>query len=114
MAQTRTSDQIVTNALTRIGAASVGQTPSDEDMAVCKARLEEILADFAERGVVYVGDVDEVPLSVALHLEHALAVHLSDFGPLPSDLPPLSSTESRLRQISSVAASREPVRADYF
>jgi hypothetical protein len=115
MAQTRTADEIATNALETLGAVSVGETPAAEDLALAKRKLDDILADFAQRGIVYVGDVDEVPMAVALHLGDALAIRLiPKFGGGQVDLPSMSSIEGTLRQISSVAASREPVRADYF
>ncbi len=111
----RTSTQIATDALTRIGACSPADPPSPEDLATALDRLSLVQSDLARRGVVYVPNIDNVPNAIAHHLANQLGLFLmSDFGATQVNLPPQDSTETALRRITAQMPYYTTLRADFY
>src|SRR5690242_15216033 len=80
---TRNSSWIATQALSRIGASSVDNPPSAEDLALALDRLDVVASNLQARGIVYIADLDSVPAGVAHELANALGLALMpDFGDL--------------------------------
>src|SRR5260370_40972393 len=78
---TRDSVWIASNALARIGAASVDNPASAEDLALALDRLDVIAQNLAARGILYLADIDATPSGIAHEAANALALSLQpDFG----------------------------------
>jgi hypothetical protein len=116
---TRDLDWIATQALTRVGAVSVDNPASAEDLALAQDRVDVVAQDLQARGICYVADLDSTPAGLAHQLANAVAISLlADFGdrspPGQNPLPPLALVENNLRRISSDLISYGPQQVSYF
>jgi hypothetical protein len=116
---TRDSSWIATNALTRIGAASVDNPASPEDLALALDRLDVLVQNLQGRGILYLADVDTIPSSIAHEVANALALSLQpDFGdntpPGSGALPSQDVIDANLRRITADLVSYGPQQATYF
>src|SRR5260370_41151351 len=103
---TRDSVWIASNALARIGAASVDNPASAEDLALALDRLDVIAKNLAARGILYLADVDATPSGIAHEVANALALSLQpDFGsnapPGSGALPAQEAIDANLRRITA-------------
>lgn len=115
MAITRTFDDIVADALSRIGVAEAGQDLAPENIEIGRKRLEAVLADFAGRGIIYAPDPDAIPLDLSQWISAALALQLlSDFPTDATALPDLPTIETMLRRLRPQLYVSRPLRAVYF
>jgi len=116
---TRDGSWIATSALTRIGAASVDNPPSAEDLALALDRLDVISQNLAARGIILVADLDRTPAAIAQEMANALALSLqADFGsnapPGSGALPPQEAIDANLRRITADTIAYGPQQAAYF
>ncbi len=116
---TRNSSWIATQALTRIGAASVDNPASAEDLALALDRLDVVASNLQGRGVLYVADLDMTPAGIAHELANALALALQpDFGdatpPGQGALPPQAQIDANLRRITADLVSYGPQQVSFF
>ena len=116
---TRNSSWIATQALTRIGAASVDNPPAAEDLALALDRLDVVSSNLQGRGVIYLADLDATPAAIAHELANALALALQpDFGsetpPGQGALPPQAQIDANLRRITADLVSYGPAQVSFF
>lgn len=115
---TRDSTWIATKALSRIGASSVDNPPSAEDLALALDALDATVANLQGRGIIYIADLDSVPSGVAQELSDALARDLlPDFGDLTggqSSIPPQAQIDANLKRIMADVPSYGPQKVSYF
>lgn len=78
----KTRRQLIYQALDNLGVMATGQTPSDEDVMKVDNLIDPMMADLADRDVIYVQDYGlpiadggEIPPSLFLHLATILADH---------------------------------------
>ena len=115
----RDSSWIATSALSRIGAASVDNPVSPEDLALALDRLDVVVQNLQGRGVLYLADVDNTPSALAHEIANALALSLQpDFGnnapPGSGALPPQDAIDTNIRRITADLVSYGPQQATYF
>ncbi|MBW0001926.1 MAG: hypothetical protein JO216_00440 [Hyphomicrobiales bacterium] len=115
----RGSIWIATSALSRIGAASVDNPVSPEDLALALDRLDVVVQNLQGRGVLYLADVDTTPSALAHEIANALALSLQpDFGdnapPGTGALPPQDAIDANIRRITADLVSYGPQQATYF
>ncbi len=111
---TKTREDLVTRALSKLGAIGAGQTPSAEDAAVVDGVVEPVMDDLASRGIYSWGDPDELDDDAFEHLAQVLSVAVArDFG-LPSDEMARLAAESRLRQLNPTVLSGQPQTTEYY
>jgi hypothetical protein len=113
-----TRDDLVNEALTRLGALPAGQAPEDEDFDYVNDRVPVVLDDLAERGVVAVSPSD-IPDAAFLHIAAVLAYQCRGyFGVVGQEAAELLAgselAERKLRYFSRGVAQDKPVRAEYF
>jgi hypothetical protein len=116
---TRNSTWIAASALTRIGAVSVDNPASAEDLTLALDRLDVIVQNLQGRGILYLGDVDTTPSALAEEIAKSLALSLMpDFGnnaPQGSGaLPTQAEIDSNIRRINSDLPSYGPQQASYW
>ncbi|MBV9974387.1 MAG: hypothetical protein JO105_03235 [Hyphomicrobiales bacterium] len=116
---TRDSSWIATSALSRIGAASVDNPASPEDVALALDRLDVVVQNLQGRGVLYLADVDDTPSALAHEIANALALSLQpDFGnnaqPGSGALPSQDVTDANIRRITADLVSYGVQRVAYF
>ena len=116
---TRDSNWIAAQALSRLGAASVDNPPSAEDLALALDRLDVVASNLQGRGIVYVADIDTTPAGIAHELANALALALQpDFGdPTPQGqgpLPPQAVIDDNLKRITADLVSYGPQKVSFF
>lgn len=114
MATEKTRDELVDRALKKLLMIGAGQSPEAEDQETVDDMVDAVLADLAERGVVYVGNPEAIPVAIFEHLADCLAQAAApDFG-LPRDASVIAFAEGRLRVIAASRPSGEPQQTDYF
>jgi hypothetical protein len=110
----RTSDDLIREALSIVGAAPAGQPVAAEDAALVRNRIGPKLAELASRRILYVADREAIDDAAYLMLADLLAAEIGpDFG-LPRDLDRIVANERRLRSLQwqdPVEARADP---DYF
>ena len=102
-----------------IGAASVDNPASPEDLALALDRLDVLVQNLQGRGILYLADVDTTPSSIAHEVANALALSLQpDFG---DNTPPGSGalpSQRRHRRQSAAHNGRSrllrPAASDLF
>lgn len=114
---TRDSTWIATQALSRIGASSVDNPPSPEDLTLAIDRLDAVAQNLQGRGVLYIADLDSVPSGIAHELANAVGLALQpDFGdnspPGSGAIPSQVQIDANLRRITAdmVAYGPQTVR----
>jgi hypothetical protein len=115
----RNSSWIATQALSRIGAASVDNPASAEDLALALDRLDVVASNLQGRGVLYVADLDTTPAGIAHELANALALALQpDFGhatpPGQGSLPAQAQIDANLKRITADLVSYGPQQVSFF
>lgn len=115
----RDSTWVATQAMAMIGATSVDNPPSADDLTLAVNRLNDVADDLRLRGVIYLADLDNIPAGVALHVARALALAIQpDFGnsapPGSAAVPPQDVTEAALRRITAQDVSYGPQRMSFF
>jgi hypothetical protein len=115
----RDSAWIAASALTRIGASSVDNPASPEDLALALDRLDVVAQNLQARGILYLADLDATPSGIANELANALALSLQpDFGanapPGSGALPTQDAIDANLRRISAELISYGPQQALFF
>jgi hypothetical protein len=115
----RNSSWIATQALSRIGAASVDNPASAEDLALALDRLDVVASNLQGRGVLYVADLDTTPAGIAHELANALALALQpDFGdatpPGQGALPAQAQIDANLKRITADLVSYGPQQTSFF
>lgn len=104
----RTAPPLVLKVLEQL---EIYQASSDTlDATAISSRLPEILAELAQRQVVYFPDVDSVPDAAVPDLSRYVAASLAS-PPLYSVM---SMAETRLRSLNNSTVPSRPVRAVYF
>jgi hypothetical protein len=116
---TRNSSWIATQALTRIGAASVDNPAAPEDLALALDRLDVVASNLQGRGVLYVADLDTTPVAIAHELASALALSLMpDFGDETPQgqgaLPTQAQIDTNLKRITADLVGYGPQVVSYF
>jgi hypothetical protein len=116
---TRNSIWIATQALTRIGAASVDNPPSAEDLTLAIDRLDVIAQNLQARGILYLADLDATPSGIAHEVANALALSLQpDFGntapPGQGAIPSQGEIDMNLRRITADLVSYGPQQVTFF
>ncbi len=116
---TRNSSWIATQALTRLGAASVDNPASAEDLALALDRLDVVTSNLQGRGIVYVADLDSTLAAIAHELANALALSLQpDFGDETPQgqgaLPPQAQIDVNLKRITADLVGYGPQLVSFF
>ena len=116
---TRDSSWIAASALSRIGAASVDNPSSPEDLALALDRLDVLVQNLQGRGILYLADVDTTPSALAHEIANALALSLQpDFGnntpPGAGALPSQDVINANIRRITADLVSYGLQHTTYF
>lgn len=78
---TKTRRDLVDQALKNLGVLASGQTPSAEDVARMDGYVDPVIEQLAERDIVEVDDLAEIPAAWFLPLSYILAgAAAADFG----------------------------------
>jgi hypothetical protein len=110
----KTSDDLVREALSIIGAAPAGQPVAAEDAALVRGKIGPKLAELASRRILYVADHDAIDDAAYLILADLLAAEIApDFG-LPRDLERIVANERRLRSLHCQDPVEARANPDYF
>ena len=116
---TRDSNWIATKCLSRLGAASVDNPPSAEDMQLALDQLDATLQDLMKRGLCYLADLDKCDAPLATWLAERVAIELKpDFGNNTPDgqsaLKPLALVELAIRRLSADVPSYGPQTVSFY
>jgi hypothetical protein len=111
---TRTRDQLIARALTKLTVIGSGQSPDAEDRATVDDAVAGVLADLAARGVVEVANDDEIAIEWFESLAEILAQHVAaDFG-RERDAERIARAEAALIKKTVPGPTYQIQRADYF
>ena len=111
---TKTRDQLVDRALQKLMIVGSGQSPDAEDQELVDGIVDATLGDLQERNVVLIEDDEAIPASVFEWVADCLADNAAaDFGK-PRDPQKVMYAENRLKKISSIPQTYEPLRSEYF
>jgi hypothetical protein len=117
-----TRRDLILACLDELKVTSYGSPPSAEEYDAVDTRLDGILGECSARGIVSVGNPDQIGVELMVPLAQVLARHLGSrfsvtseeldkmFGP---ELHP-TSPENRLRSINRSAPIGSPALPDYF
>jgi len=108
----KTTNELISRALTVLRVAAAGQPIAAEDAEVVRAVLPGIVADLAARGVAHVPNLDAIDDAAFLPLADIVATRIAtDFGAEPiSPIP----AERQLRAQRPGDDAGEPIEALYY
>jgi hypothetical protein len=111
---TKSRENLVYRALSKLKVIAAGQTPSAEDNQVVDDMVEPTLSELAARSIYAYGDPDQIEDECFEHLAAILAqVCAEDFG-LDGDDRKRVMAENRLREIGAEKLSGQPLKVDYY
>jgi hypothetical protein len=113
-----TRDDLVNEALTRLGALPAGQSADAEDFDYVNDRVEGVLDDLAQRDV-FAATVSDIPDAAFLHLAAVLANRCKGyFGVVGQESVGMTTdaevAEQKLRLLVRRTTQNRPVKAVYF
>lgn len=110
----KTREELVERVLIELGVASAGQVANAEDSAIIDAAIEPVLSDLSARGIYSFGDPDSYDDEAFDQLAMCIAnSRAKAFGGQYSE-ETRRVAESRLRLLTQVYLSGQPVRVEYF
>lgn len=111
---TKTRIELINRAARKAMLIASGQELEAEDSEVIDEAIDGVLADLAERGVVYVSDADAVDIAVFEWVADILAQKTApDFGKA-TDFNAIEFAEQKLRVITSAKATYEVLKAEHW
>jgi hypothetical protein len=113
-----TRDDLVKEALTRLGALPAGQEAANEDYDYVDDRIPAILDDLSQRDVIAIS-VTDIPDAAFMHTAAVVAYQCKGyFGVVGAEADELRKdsllAERQLKYFSRGTAQDKPVRATYF
>ena len=114
MTLTRTQDELIARALTKLKVIGSGQSPDAEDQATVAGAVDGVLADLRARDVVDVADVEAVPAAWFESLADILAQAVADDFGAERDANRIAAAEAALRRKIATGPTYERQRAEYF
>lgn len=111
---TKTTEELVTQALANLGVLEAGQSPSDEDASTVENYVPATLASLSAEGIVSIDDADAISLEFFLPVAVLLAQDCAhEFGQ-PVDDKAKASATLRLRVMTRGQPTGEQQTTDYF
>jgi hypothetical protein len=116
----RTSIDLATRALSRLGKVASGQPPAAEDLDIALDGIRSLIDDLQIRGLVYVPDEDAIDDSVFLPLASLLAASIAEeFEASEGTVTALSmkaaQAEARLRELRvEPIETAERIKGEFF
>jgi hypothetical protein len=115
---TKSREELVNDALTRLGALPAGQTAAPEDYAYVDGQVEPVISDLALRNVT-VSQEDDIDDANFLHIAAVLAFHCRGwFGVVGQEATDLRNdallAERNLKFINRATTQNQPVKAVYY
>jgi hypothetical protein len=114
MTLTKTQDELIARALTKLKVIGSGQSPDAEDRASVAAAIDGVLADLRARDVANVADVEAIPTEWFESLADLLAQAVADDFGAERDADRIAAAEAALRRKAAVAPTYQVQRAQYF
>jgi hypothetical protein len=113
----KTRRDLVDQVLENIGVLAEGQTPSAEQVDRVDKKIDPAFADLNARGVMYIGDTEEIPVEIFLQLADVVAYRcIQTFGVSTDDEVKLTrrkeAAEKELKTIARPAKTRKVLSTD--
>ena len=111
----KTSDQLINEAASDIGALGPGEALSAEDKAILQAKLDGLIDQLNAEEGVYIGDTEQIPDSMFLTLARLLGnVAGAALVGSPFNDDAWQRDIKTLRRVIAVAPSYAPSQGHYF
>lgn len=118
MELTKTRAELVNRALRKLQAdGGTGQSPEDEDVEAVDGIVDSVIADLAERSIIYIDDVDAIPVAAFEKLADVLArAAARDFGKAGDQeiYGNAVAAEGDLRRMTAARPTYEVLKSEYF
>lgn len=114
MAMTKTRADLVNQALANLGVLAAGQSPADEDFEAVDDHVDATLAQLSARGIVSVGDDNQIPIEWFNPLAVLLASEAGDQFGSELDQNAVLRAETKLREMTYGRPTGERVIEEYF
>ncbi len=114
MAETKTLQELETEAFAILTGMDPNSSPAAEDLATIETYVDPLLAQLATDRIIYIADRNEIPNAVFLPLSRLLANVAGPKYGSPMNTDARREDEAALRRIAAGMATYEPARPDYF
>lgn len=103
-------EELIARAADEINVASVGQALAQEDYEKFDEKIDGLLANLSSRGIVYIGDADAIPDSIA----DQMAILLGDVCSKAFGKPRDFALRDRIEEEIRVIVRRKPATNRYL